>query len=61
MSELEFLGSDFDGIPYTPEGLEGVTKMPNITAELVRREYSEEDERKVLGENHLRLFKDVLG
>ena len=55
------LGSDFDGIPYTPEGLEGVTKMPNITAELVRREYSEEDVRKVLGENHLRSFKDVLG
>jgi membrane dipeptidase len=55
------LGSDFDGIPYTPEGLENVTKMPNITAELVRREYSEEDVKKVLGENHLRLFKEVLG
>jgi membrane dipeptidase len=55
------LGSDFDGIPYTPEGLEDVTKMPNITAELVGRDYSEEDVKKILGLNHLRLMKEVLG
>lgn len=55
------LGSDFDGIPYTPIGLEEVTNMPAITQELVRREYSEEDIRKILGVNHLRLFKKVLG
>ena len=55
------LGSDFDGIPYTPEGLEDVTKMPNITAELVVRGYSEEDVKKILGLNHLRLMKEVLG
>ena len=51
------LGSEFDGIPYTPEGLEDVTKMPNSTAELVRRDYSEKDVKKILGENHLRLIK----
>ena len=55
------LGSDFDGIPYTPIGLEDVTKMPNITQELVKREYSEENIQKILGGNHLRLFRDVLG
>ncbi len=55
------LGSDFDGIPYTPVGLEDVTKMPNITAELVKRSYSEEDIKKILGGNHLRLIKEVLG
>ena len=55
------LGSDFDGIPYTPVGLEDVTKMPNITAELVKRGYAEEDVRKILGENHLRLIKEVIG
>jgi len=54
------LGSDFDGIPYTPVGLEDVTKMPNITAELVNRGYAEEDVRKILGENHLRLIKEVI-
>ena len=55
------LGSDFDGIPYTPVGLEDVTRMPNITAELVDRGYAEEDVRKILGENHLRLIKEVIG
>jgi membrane dipeptidase len=55
------LGSDFDGIPYTPAGLEDVTRMPNITAELVERGYAEEDVRKILGENHLRLIKGVIG
>jgi membrane dipeptidase len=55
------LGSDFDGIPFTPVGLEDVTKMPNITKELVKRDYSPNDIKKILGENHLRLFKKVLG
>jgi membrane dipeptidase len=55
------LGSDFDGIPFTPEGLEDATKMPNITKELVDRGYSEEDIGKILGGNHLRLIKEVIG
>ncbi len=55
------LGSDFDGIPFTPTGLEDVTMMPNITAELVNRNYSEEDIKKILGENPLRLIKEVVG
>jgi len=54
------LGSDFDGIGSTPEGLEDATKMPNITRELVGRGYSDEDIKKILGENHLRVFKEVL-
>ncbi len=44
-----------------PVGLEDVTRMPNITAELVKRGYTEEDVRKILGENHLRLIKEVIG
>ena len=55
------LGSDFDGIPYTPVGLEDVTRMPNITAELAKRGYPEEDTKKILGGNHLRLIKEVVG
>ncbi len=55
------LGSDFDGIPSTPIGLEDVTKIQNITAELVKRNYLEEDIRKILGGNHLRLIKKVVG
>jgi membrane dipeptidase len=55
------LGSDFSGIPTTPRGLEDVTKMPGITRELLRRGHSEEDIRKILGQNHLNLFKNIIG
>lgn len=55
------LGSDFDGIPSTPVGLEDVMRMPNITAELLRRGYDEKDILKILGENHLRVVKKVVG
>ena len=54
------LGSDFDGIRETPEGLEDVSKMPNITRVMVKRGYSDEDIKKILGGNHLRVFKEVL-
>ena len=55
------LGSDFDGIPSTPVGLEDVTRIPAITEELVRRGYGEDDVRKILGGNHLRLIRAVCG
>jgi membrane dipeptidase len=55
------LGSDFDGIPATPVGLEDASKMPAITEELVKREYSEEYIRLILGGNHLRLIEEVVG
>jgi membrane dipeptidase len=54
------LGSDFDGIGTPPKGLEDASKMPNITRVLVKREYSDEDILKILGGNHLRVFKEVL-
>lgn len=53
------LGSDFDGCT-TPEGMEDCTKVPKITEELVRRGYSDEDIRKILGENFLRVMDEVL-
>lgn len=55
------LGSDFDGIPRTPAGLEDASKMPAITEELVKREYSEDYIRLILGGNHLRLIERVVG
>ena len=54
------LGSDFDGIGSTPVGLEDASKMPNITRELVRREYSDDDVVKILGGNYLRVFEEIL-
>ena len=48
------MGSDFDGIPLTPEGLEGVDKYPDLLAELMRRGWTDEEVAKVAGENILR-------
>lgn len=51
------LGSDFDGIPVGPAGLEDVSKMPFITGELLHRGFSPEDVKKILGENVLRVLE----
>jgi membrane dipeptidase len=53
------LGSDFDGVPSLPRGMEDATKLPFITYELLRRGYSEEDVRKILGGNALRVLRDA--
>lgn len=50
------IGSDFDGVPALPEGMENCSKLPYLTAELMRRGYSDEDLTKVLGENVLRIM-----
>ncbi len=50
------LGSDFDGIPLAPAGLDDVSKLPFITEELSRRGFSPDDIRKILGENVLRVL-----
>jgi membrane dipeptidase len=53
------IGSDFDGIQSTPVGLEDVSKYPALTAELLRRGYSDGDVKKVLGQNVLRVMRDA--
>lgn len=53
------LGSDFDGVDLLPSGLEDASCYPNITAELLRRGWTEPDVRKVLGENALRVLQAV--
>jgi membrane dipeptidase len=53
------LGSDFDGIPRTPEALDDVSKYPDLVAELLRRGVSDEDAAKVVGGNVLRVWKAV--
>lgn len=55
------LGSDFDGIPHTPAGLEDASQMGNITGGLLERGYSDEDIAKILGGNWLRVFREVAG
>jgi membrane dipeptidase len=55
------LGSDFDGIRLTPAGLQDVTAYPRIAQALLDRGYSDDDVRKVLGANVLRLVGEVVG
>jgi membrane dipeptidase len=53
------IGSDFDGIDSTPVGLENVSTYPALTAELLMRGYSDEDIRKIIGLNVLRVMRQV--
>jgi membrane dipeptidase len=53
------IGSDFDGITAWPAGLEDVSCFPRLTEELLKRGYSDEDVRKVLGGNVLRAFREA--
>lgn len=52
------IGSDFDGGGGLA-GIDDVSQMPAVTAELVRRGYSEEDIRKIWGGNLMRVFRQV--
>jgi len=50
-------GSDYDGTGSVPQGLDDVSGFPLITYHLLKRGYSEEDIKKILGGNFLRLFE----
>jgi membrane dipeptidase len=50
------IGSDFDGITEVVVGLEDVSKFPALFAELARRGWSDEDLKKLAGENVLHAF-----
>jgi len=52
------IGTDFDGGGGI-EGCDDVSEMSNITEELLRRSYSEEDIQKIWGGNLMRVFKKV--
>ena len=53
------IGGDFDGITQVVEGLEDVSKYPDLTAELMKRGYSDGDIKKILGQNVLRVMRDA--
>jgi len=51
------IGSDFDGVQATTKDLSTVAELPNLTRELLRRGYSEQDIQKILGRNMLRVME----
>ena len=54
------IGSDYDGVGDSlPEGLKDVSGYPNLVEGLLGRGYSEDDIRKILGENLLRVWGAV--
>lgn len=53
------LGSDYDGVPKLPKQLEDVSTYPYITQGLMNRGYKDEEIKKILGENFMRVFSKV--
>lgn len=54
------LGSDFDGIPAVPEGLEGIEKVPALSSKLRQAGFKEEEIEKIFYKNFERLLLSVL-
>ena len=54
------LGSDFDGVDdMLPEGMDDISKMPNLVRGLMERGFSDDDILKILGGNTLRVMRAV--
>lgn len=53
------IGTDFDGITCTPEGLDDVSKFPNLTRALLEKGYTGADIKKIYGGNTLRVMRQV--
>ncbi len=54
------IGSDFDGIEVTPEGVENISQIGVVLDEMRRRGYSESDILKVSGQNLLDVFARII-
>jgi membrane dipeptidase len=54
------LGSDFDGGPTPPRSMRDIGDLPMLTEAMLKRGWSEQRVRKFLGENWLRVVKQVL-
>ncbi len=53
------IGSDFDGIDCSPQGIDSAADLPKITEALYQRGYKAADLQKILGGNLMRVFADV--
>ncbi len=53
------IGSDYDGMGPAPEGLEDVSKLPNLAKKLTERGYNEREVSKIMHDNFVRVFNQV--
>ena len=53
------IGADFDGVGCTPEGLDDVSKYPNLTRALLEKGYTVDELKKIYGGNLLRVMRGV--
>ena len=53
------IGSDYDGVPFLPAGMNGAEDLVLVTYEMLKRGYSETEIKKVLGENMLRAMTQM--
>ena len=53
------IGGDYDGIPYTPPGLEDVSRYPTLFVELAKRGYTQADLEKISMRNALRALREA--
>lgn len=58
-AEIIGFGGDYDGVTRVPEGLEDVSKVPNLVVELLRRGWTDVEVKAALGNNLLRVFAEV--
>uniref|UniRef100_A0A7N8X7V9 Dipeptidase n=1 Tax=Mastacembelus armatus TaxID=205130 RepID=A0A7N8X7V9_9TELE len=58
-ADIVGFGGDYDGVTRLPEGLEDVSKVPNLVAELLRRGWTDEEVKDALGNNLLRVLRQV--
>jgi len=53
------IGTDFNGVECVPQGLEDVSKFPNLTRALLEKGYKEDDIRMIYSGNLLRVMRAV--
>ncbi|XP_041648081.1 dipeptidase 1 [Cheilinus undulatus] len=58
-ADIVGFGGDYDGVTRVPEGLEDVSKVPKVVAELLRRGWTDGEVKAALGENLLRVMREA--
>jgi membrane dipeptidase len=53
------IGTDFDGVPALPQGIETASALPRVTERMQQRGLSDSDIEKILGGNFLRAFRAI--